>query len=55
MLSNMRSEYNINFGLYWRLRRSLYYQEMDEIEEREKFMSDLPNSLKTELREAIYK
>lgn len=33
-LSNIRAEYNINFALYWRLRRSLYYDELNEMEEK---------------------
>lgn len=31
ILSNIRTQYNIDFSLYWRLRRSLYYEELNEI------------------------
>lgn len=55
ILTNIRSEYNIDFGLYWRLRRSLYFEQLNEMEEKEKFMSELPTSLRVDLSQAIYR
>lgn len=34
VLNSIRSEYNIDFGLYWRLRRSLHLEQLDAVDEK---------------------
>ncbi len=53
-LNNIRGEYDIDFGLYWRLRRSLHLEEVNEVDEKETFMNQLPTSLRVELSNSIY-
>lgn len=54
-LNNIRSEYDMSFDLYWKLKQSLYYDHSKDMTDKMNLLRELPGSLKISLSDLMYR
>ncbi len=54
LLTLVRSEYGLNFELYWRLRRTLHYDHSMDMTDKHDLLHELPSKLRIELSNIMY-
>ena len=54
ILSNLKSEYNLTFEMYWRLRQSLHYEHRMDMTDYRSLLNELPLKLSIELSHIMY-
>lgn len=55
ILNNIRSEYEMDFELYWKLRQSLYYDHTKDMTDKMKLLKELPGNLKVSVSNLMYR
>lgn len=54
-LNNIRSEYDMDFELYWKLKQSLYYDHSKDMTDKMTLINELPSNLKVNLCNVMYR
>ena len=55
ILNNIRSEYDMDFELYWKLRQSLYYDHSKDMTDKQRLLKELPGNLKVSVSDLMYR
>lgn len=54
VLGSIRSEYQLNFELYWKLRQALHFEHSTDMTDKQTLINELPSKLRVELSNLMY-